>query len=274
MGVSSSHKKRTLNTKRTMIYTIVAQSLIITISIALLGCQKGQDKVSSDSSSIPTGEVNKSVAPAAQQEAPLSLKEEFDKKIRETNNGRKEMNQNECIALANKAIFRYHSDNQYSNPIYLIGDEMIPIKKSPNNKCYVSKPIVLGESLKKFTYSETGAPITRLEEMWSLEKLEGCQLDNYQFTPNCETLVKYTKKSFADDENNLGEITRDEFSIHHKQQINSWKRKDCYLVQGTDSGGCRQFYSQKELKQYREYIASRSSESFAEYNAYQSVQID
>ena len=53
--------------------------------------------------------------------------------------------------------------------------------------------------------------------------------------------------------------SQNEFSIHHKQQTNSWKRKECYLVQGTDSGGCRQFYSQKELKQYREYIASRSA---------------
>ena len=235
---------------------------------------KEQNELGSSPNSIPIDEGSKSVATYTPQGAPLSLKEEFDKKIRETNNGSKEMSQNECIALTNKALFKYHLGNKYSTSIYLVGGEMIPIKKSSNGKCYISTPIVLGESIKTFTYSESGEPMTRLEEMWSVEKIEDCQLDNYQFTPNCETLVKYTKESFADDAKNLGKIKRQEFSIHHKQPLNSWSRKECHLVQGSDSGGCLKFYSQKELKQYREYIASGSSESFAEYNAYQSVQID
>ena len=120
------------------------------------------------------------VLPPITHREPLSLKEEFDKKIRETNNGSKEIRrQNECIALTNKALFKYHLGNKYSTSIYLVGGEMIPIKKSSNGKCYISTPIVLGESIKTFTYSESGEPMTRLEEMWSVEKIEDCQLDNY-----------------------------------------------------------------------------------------------
>ena len=274
MRLAPRHKKRIAKKKKTLLYNFGASSSIIAISIALLGCQKGQDELDPRSNKIPIDEESKSVNTSVLQKAPLSLKEEFDKSIRETNNGRKEISQSECTALTNKAFFKYHADKQSTGPIYLIEGEMIPIESASNNKCYISKPIIPGEALKTFTYSEAGVPLTSLEEMWSLEKIEACQPNNYQFTPKCETLVKYTKEIFADDKNNPGEISRREFSIHHREPLNSWMQEECYLVHGTEPGVCRTLASPQLLKKYREYISSGSNESFAEYTAYKSVQLD
>lgn len=159
-----------------------------------------------------------------------------------------QISQDDCEAITSKTQFRYSSQDKKGILVCPIDNALIPIRHFDSGKCSVLEAIVLDEEVSEFTYSSDGDPLTKQILLWSLEKIEGCN-DEFEYIPGCQVLANCNKALFVDDqEKSVGEIKRNEYSVHHRQPSASWLAGGCRLVQGDDKFNCQRFYSLAPLK--------------------------
>ena len=255
-------------------------ALVITAAIAaliLIGCQKSKNndtlntELTLDSGSILSRD--KLPVKDEKKEMPPSIKDEFVANIRKEGGANNEISRDDCEAITTKTDFRYSADEN-DILIYPITKELVPIHHLDSGKCTVLDSINLQKETTVFDYAANGKPLVKTETLWDLEKIERCNKD-FEYIPGCQTLVKYTKLIFVDDQSKgNGNVKRQEFSVHHRNASDSWLMGECHLVQGDNQFNCKKHYTQPQIKKYREYIVSDSGESFAVYLANKEVSLD
>ena len=249
------------------------------VAFILVGCQQPKKGDSSsntepilDSDNILLRE--KVSAQDKVEEKRSSIRDEFLASAKKQGGANNEISRDDCEAITTKTVFRYSSLDESDTLVYLIDEKLIPIIHLESGKCTVLAPILLQKEATDFVYSSDGKPLIKKESVWALEKIEGCDKD-FEYIPGCNTLVKYTKELFVDDESmSSGDIKRHEFSVHHRQPSKSWLEGECQLVQGGAQFNCTGRYSLSQLKKYRKYIVNNSGESFAVYLSNQEVVLD
>lgn len=252
--------------------------ILVSTSIALAGCQSsGQvDGKSSEQSTSPDSILSrdKDANKALKKGETASIKDEFIKSLKKEGGKSNQVSRDDCEAITTKSQFRYSSLADKGILVYPIDNSLVPIHHLASGKCSVLEAIVLDEEASKFTYSSDGEPLTKQVSLWSLEKIEGCG-DEFEYVPGCQTLAKYKKVLFVgDQEKAADEVTRNEYSIHHREPSASWLTGNCRLVQGDDKFNCKKFYSLAPLKKYREYVVSGSKESFDVYVSNSGVSLE
>ena len=248
------------------------------VALTLVGCQQPKKEDTSNAVSTPDSESILSREKVSDQvkkeEKTSSIKDEFLANAKKQGGANNEISRDDCEAITTKAVFRYSSFDQNNTLVYPIDEKLIPVNHLRSGKCTVLAPILLQKEATDFVYASDGKPLIKKESVWALEKIEGCDKD-FEYIPGCNTLVRYTKELFVDDESkSSGDVKREEFSVHHRQPSKSWLEGECQLIQGDAQFNCTGRYSLSQLKKYRDYIVNNSGESFAVYLSNQEVVLD
>ena len=248
------------------------------MALMLVGCQQPKKGDTSNSDPTPDSESILSREKVSDQdkkeENTSSIRDEFLANAKKQGGANNEISRDDCEAITTKTAFRYSSLDENDTLVYPIAEKLIPINHLESGKCAVLEPILLQEETTDFVYASDGKPLIKKESVWALEKIEGCD-KNFEYIPGCNTLVKYTKEVFVDNESkSTADIKRQEFSVHHRQPSKSWLVGDCQLVQGDAQFNCTGRYSLSQLKKYRDYIVNNSGESFTVYLSNKEVLLD
>ena len=248
------------------------------VALILVGCQPSKKmktpKTDPTPDSVSILSRDKLPGNDKKDEIQPSIRDEFVANIRKKGGANNEISRDDCEAITAKTTFRYSSVDDNDILIYPITKELVPINHLKSGKCTLLKSITLQKEATDFVYAADGKPLIKTETLWALERIEGCDKD-FEYIPDCKTLAKYTKEIFVDDQSkSSGDVKRQEFSVHHRQPLDSWLLGECKVVQGDDHFNCRKEYAQFQIGKYREYIVSNNGESFKVYLSNKEVLLD